>query len=80
MSDIDLTPENLKFIEKLILSRKVNSMGQAINLAVDLLKQKVGMAEAVQFGLDQADRGDLVSGDLVFERLEGRASEIEQRD
>lgn len=78
MSNIELTPDNSKFIESLVVTGKATSMGQALNMAVDLLKRKVEIAEAVQLGIKQADQGDLISADSVFERVERRAAEIEK--
>lgn len=78
MSNIELTPDNSKFIESLIVSGRATSMGQALNMAVDLLKRKVEITEAVQLGIRQADQGDLISTELVFERVERRAAEIEK--
>ena len=78
MSNIELTPDNSKFIESLIVSGRATSMGQALNMAVDLLKKKVEISESVQLGIRQADQGDLISADSVFERVERRAAEIEK--
>jgi antitoxin ParD1/3/4 len=76
MSSIDLTPDNSKFIESLIVSGKASSTGQALNMAVDLLKRKVEVFDAVQVGIQQADNGDLLSADDVFGRIEKRAAQI----
>jgi len=78
MSSIELTPDNSKFIESLIVSGKANSMGQALNMAVDLLKRKIKIADDVQLGIEQADRGELLPADEVFDRLEKRAAQIEK--
>jgi hypothetical protein len=78
MSNIELTPDNSKFIESLIVTGKATSMGQALNMAVDLLKRKVEITEAVQLGIRQADQGDLIAAESVFERVERRAAEIEK--
>ncbi|MDP1561595.1 MAG: hypothetical protein Q8M16_09380, partial [Pirellulaceae bacterium] len=78
MSIIDLTPDNSKFIESLIMSGKASSTGQALNMAVDLLKRKAEVFDAVQVGIQQADNGDLLSADDVFDRIEKRAAQIEK--
>ncbi len=70
MSNFELTPDNSKFIESLIVAGKATSMGQALNMAVGLLKRKVEITEAVQLGIKQADQGDLISAESVFERIE----------
>jgi predicted transcriptional regulator len=78
MSSIELTPDNSKFIESLIDSGKASSMEQSLNMAVDLLKRKVKISDAVQLGIEQADRGELLTDDEVFDRIENRAAQIEK--
>lgn len=78
MSNAELTPDNSKFIESLIVSGKATSIGQALNMAVELLKRKVDISEAVQLGIRQADQGDVVPAEVLFDRLERRAAEIEK--
>jgi predicted transcriptional regulator len=78
MSSVERTPDNSKFIESLIDSGKASSMEQALNMAVDLLKRKVEISDAVQLGIEQADRGELLTGDEVFDRIENRAAQIEK--
>ena len=78
MSSIELTPDNAKFIESLIDSGKSSSMGQALNMAVDLLKRKVEISDAVQLGTEQADRGELLTGNEVFDRIEKRAAQLQR--
>jgi len=69
MSSIDLTPDNSKFIESLVVTGKATSTEQALNMAVDLLKRKVEITEAVQAGIRDADQGNLVPADVVFDRV-----------
>lgn len=78
MSSVELTPDNSKFIELLIDSGKASYMNQALNMAVDLLKRKVEISDAVQLGIEQTDRGELLTGDEVFDLIENRAAQIEK--
>jgi predicted transcriptional regulator len=49
----------------------------AMDEAVELLRRRDQLRSDVRAGIEQADRGELLSADEVFTRLEERARQIE---
>ncbi len=72
-----LSPDNQKFINQLLARGEFASESDAINEAIGLLRRREKLRDDVNAGINQADGGQLVSGDEVFDRLTMRADEIE---
>lgn len=72
-----LSPEGDRYIKEAVASGTYPSEEVAINEAVELLKRRDELRADVLAGVREADRGELLPADQVFERLEKRAREIE---
>lgn len=75
---IELSLENSRYIAKLVESGAYVSETHALNEAVLLLRKREELRMAVQAGIGQADRGELIPAEDVFRHLEQRAAHIEQ--
>ena len=75
---IDLSPENSRYIARLVETGAYANEAQALDEAVLLLRKRDELRADVQAGIDQADRGELLPGEEVFKRLEERADQIER--
>jgi antitoxin ParD1/3/4 len=73
----DLSPENAQYIQAAIESGVYRDERQALDEAVALLKTRDALRSDVNAGIAQADQGQLLPAEVVFERLEKRAREIE---
>jgi predicted transcriptional regulator len=73
----DLSPENAQYIQAAIKSGVYRDERQALDEAVALLKTRDALRSDVNAGIAQADQGQFVPAEAVFERLEKRAREIE---
>jgi antitoxin ParD1/3/4 len=62
--NLSLTPE----LEEFVVSRVGSGRYQS---ASEVVRQ--GLRHQIQIGLDQADRGELLDGEAVFEELQRRA-------
>lgn len=74
---IELSPENSLFLSELVTRGAFATESQAVDEAVALLRKREALRADVQLGIDQADRGELITADEVFSRLERRAEQIE---
>jgi antitoxin ParD1/3/4 len=73
----DLSPENAQYIQAAIESGAYRDERQALDEAVALLKTRDALRNDVNAGIAQADQGQLLPAEAIFERLEKRAREIE---
>ena len=69
----NLTPESDRYIKQAVANGMYQSEEQALEQAVELLKKRDQLRADVAAGIRQADCGELLPADLVFERLEARA-------
>jgi len=75
--DVSLTPELEKLVNSQVESGKYGSVSEVINEALRLLQEHEKSREArlealrleIAKAIDQADRGELIPGDQVFDRL-----------
>ena len=74
----DLSPENAQYIQAAIENGFYRDERQALDEAVALLKTRDALRSDVNAGIVQADQGQLLPSEEVFERLERRATEIER--
>jgi Arc/MetJ-type ribon-helix-helix transcriptional regulator len=72
-----LTRENDRYIKRAVASGAYRSEAAALEQAAGLLKKRDQLLTDVAAGIEQADRGEPVPAEVVFERLEMRAREIE---
>jgi Arc/MetJ-type ribon-helix-helix transcriptional regulator len=73
----DISPDNARYIAEAVERGVYASDAEALDEAVTLLKKRDQLRSDILFGMSQADKGELLPGDEVFERLEQRAREIE---
>lgn len=73
----NLTPESDRYIKQAVASGVYQSEEEALEQAVGLLKKRDELWADVASGIRQADRGELLPAEVVFERLEARARRIE---
>jgi antitoxin ParD1/3/4 len=78
--NISLTRELEEFISTHVQSGRYQSASEVVRQGLRLLQEQETTREAqlarlrnqIQIGLDQADRGELLDGEAVFEELEHR--------
>lgn len=73
--DIELPQHQQLAIEALIDSGRFGSVQEAVTEGVRLLVSNEKLREAVQVGIDQADKGELHDHDTVFAQLKAMAAE-----
>ena len=82
--DVSLTPELEKLVNSQVESGKYDSASEVINEALRLLQEREKSREVklealrreIARGTDQADRGELIPGDQVFDRLKKKNNAI----
>ncbi len=86
--NVPLTPDCEELIQKKVESGLYLSAGEVIREALHLLDERdrfhefqlEDLRKAIQIGLDQADRGEIVDGPLAFEKirekLQARTSQV----
>jgi len=70
--NVSISPENEEFIEVSIERGRYADSGDVLNEALRLLKRRDELLQAVNDGVDQLDRGEIVDGEVVFNRLTAR--------
>ena len=60
----DLTPENERYIENVIASGLFHDRGEALNRAVELLKNREQLIRDVNLGIEQLERGEGATLDI----------------
>lgn len=73
----DLNPENERYLRELVVAGAYPDESTALNEAVRLFRRRSELVAAVRAGTDQADRGELVPAEEVWERLERQAAEFD---
>lgn len=79
--DVSLSPELARFVEEKIRTGMFNSQSEVVRMGLQLLGERDQLHEAqlarlrgeVAAGLEQARRGELVSGDQIFDDIEERS-------
>ena len=74
----EISNDNSQYLDDAVQKGTYSDRSEALNQAVDLLKKRDQLRAEVQAGSDQADLGDLLPADKVFDRLEERARQIEE--
>jgi Arc/MetJ-type ribon-helix-helix transcriptional regulator len=73
----DLSPENDKFLRDLVNHGTYPNEATALNEAVKLLRRRREIVSRIEAGLEQAERGELLPEDEVWERLERHAAKLD---
>tara|TARA_R100000365_G_C2669894_1_gene19536 strand:- start:75 stop:359 length:285 start_codon:yes stop_codon:yes gene_type:complete len=73
--DIQLPQDQQSAIEALVNTGRFGSVQEAVSEGLRLLISNEKLREAVQIGIDQADRGELHEHDTVFAKLRSMAAE-----
>lgn len=78
MMNLDLPDEQQAFIESLVAAGRFASAGEAVSEAVRLLVSQERLKRQVAIGVEQAERGELLPHDTVFDHLRAIAAEARQ--
>jgi len=73
----EISVEAERYLQQLVDRGIYRDRAAAIDEAVALLKRRDQLRNDVRAGIEQADRGELLSADDVFRRLLERANRIE---
>lgn len=73
--DIQLPQDQRSAIEALVTSGRFDSVQEAVSEGIRLLVSNEKLREAVQVGIDQADKDELHDHDTVFAQLKAMAAE-----
>lgn len=76
--EIHLPPDQLAVVENLVASGRFTSIDEALAEGIRLLASSEKLREKVQEGIRQADRGEMVDHDTVFDRLRGLVASHER--
>jgi len=63
----DLPPENEGYVQQIVAEGLFPSRGEALDAAVELLRRREETRRAVQAGIDESERGEVVPFD--FEKM-----------
>ena len=72
--DIQLPQDQQSAIESMITNGRFGSVQEAVSEGIRLVSSEK-LREAVQLGIDQADKGELHDHDTVFAQLKAMAAE-----
>jgi putative addiction module CopG family antidote len=72
---VDLSPENEQFIDSVVAQGAYHDRKQALDEAVQLLREREHLRREIQKGLD----GEPIPAEEVYRHLEMRLEEIEKR-
>ncbi len=75
----EISPENQQYLKQVVQNGTYRDQREALDQAVELLRRRDPLRGDIQAGIDQADRGELIPAEMLFDRLEQRAEEIERR-
>ena len=72
--EVHIAPDQQAIIENLVTSGRFRSVDDVVAEGVRLLATTELLRQEVQVGIEQADRGDVLDHDTVFERLRALAA------
>jgi predicted transcriptional regulator len=73
------SPDNERYLEQAIARGVYRDRAEAIDEALALLKRRDQLRGDVRAAIAQADRGELLDAEAVFQRLLERARQIESQ-
>jgi Arc/MetJ-type ribon-helix-helix transcriptional regulator len=68
----DISPENEQYLQEAVARGTFHSRGQALNAAVELLKQREQLIRDVGAGIEQLERGECGVLDIEDIKARGR--------
>jgi len=74
---IEISAQNELYLQRLVAQGLYRDQAEAMDEAVELLKRRDRLRSDVRAGIEQADRGELLDAESVFQRLLERARQIE---
>jgi predicted transcriptional regulator len=74
---IEISAENERYLQQLVERGVYRDCAAAMDDAIGLLRRRDQLRDEIRAGIAQADRGELLDADAVFERLLERARQIE---
>lgn len=76
--NIDLPPDAVQFVERLVASGQYESTDEAVAEAVRLLMGRQQLRADIQKGIDELDAGQGIDGEVVFAGLRDRAKKLSE--
>lgn len=80
--NIQLKPEQERFIQEQMASGRFNNVDDVINEAFQLLEERERILEELRqkiaVGTEQIERGQVTDGEVVFERLQEKIRQISE--
>jgi antitoxin ParD1/3/4 len=73
----EISADNERYLQQLVERGIYRDRAAAIDEALALLKRRDQLRGDVRAGIEQADRGELLDAESVFQRLLARAAQIE---
>jgi predicted transcriptional regulator len=73
----EMSGDNERYLQELVERGVFHDRAAAVDAAIALLKKREQLRSDVQAGIEQADRGEVLDGESVFQRLLARAQQIE---
>jgi Arc/MetJ-type ribon-helix-helix transcriptional regulator len=73
----EMSADNERYLQELIERGVFHNRAAAVDAAITLLRQREQLRSDVQAGIEQADQGEVLDGESVFQRLLARAQQIE---
>ena len=67
--NIELPSTQQDYLEGLVADGRFPTVNDAVREGVDLLISREDLKRQVQIGIEQADRGELMEHDLMFQRV-----------
>jgi antitoxin ParD1/3/4 len=81
--NVSLTPELEKFVDDKVESGLYNNASEVIREGLRLLKEndevRLKWRDSIERGWLQAQRGELVDGDVAFRRLDERIKKVRRK-
>lgn len=85
--NVSLTPELEEFVNQGVTSGMYHSASEVVRAGLRLLKEQndfhavrlESLKQEIARGIEQAERGEKISGDEVFQRLRERNAEMTNR-
>ena len=69
----EISADNERYLEQVVSRGIYRDRAEAIDEAIALLKRRDQLRSDVRAGIEQADRGELLDAESVFQRLLARA-------
>jgi predicted transcriptional regulator len=74
---IEISAQNEQYLQQVVAQGIYRDRAEAMDEALELLKRRDRLRGDVRAGIEQANRGELLDAESVFQRLLERAFQIE---